>query len=63
MTKPDVDNFSRAFYPFLHEERTSDGKLLEDLGFSLLEKARESAETVVADLEADVRDAQVSIQE
>jgi len=44
MTKPDVDNFSRAFYPFLHEERTSDGKLMEDLGFSVLEKARESAE-------------------
>ncbi len=44
MTKPDVDNFSRAFYPFLHEERSGDGKLMEELGFSLLEKARESAE-------------------
>jgi D-sedoheptulose 7-phosphate isomerase len=44
MTKPDVDNFSRAFYPFLHEEKTDSGKLTEDLGFSLLEKARESVE-------------------
>jgi len=59
MTKPDVDNFSRAFYPFLHEERTSDGKLLEDLGFSLLEKARESAE-VKTKFFADNRDAILS---
>lgn len=44
MTKPDVDNFSRAFYPFLHDEQADDGKLMEDLGFSLLEKSRESAE-------------------
>jgi len=59
MTKPDVDNFSRAFYPFLHEERTSDGKLLEDLGFSLLEKARESAE-VKTKFFADNKDAILS---
>lgn len=44
MTKPDVDNFSRAFYPFLHDEEADDGKLMESLGFSLLEKARESVE-------------------
>src|SRR6185503_18584345 len=44
MTKPDVDNFSRAFYPFLHDEPKDHGKLMEDLGFSLLEKARESVE-------------------
>ncbi len=44
MGKPDVDSFSRAFYPFLHEESTDDGRLMEDLGFSLLEKARESVE-------------------
>ena len=44
MTKPDVDNFSRAFYPFLHDEKTDNAKLMEDLGFSLLEKARESVE-------------------
>ena len=59
MTKPDVDNFSRAFYPFLHEERTSDGKLMEDLGFSLLEKARESAE-VKTKFFADNKDAILS---
>src|SRR6476620_8699131 len=59
MTKPDVDNFSRAFYPFLHEESTSDGKLLEDLGFSLLEKARESAE-VKTKFFADNKDAILS---
>src|SRR5262245_49837035 len=44
MSKPDVDSFSRAFYPFLHDEATNNGKLIEDLGFSLLEKARESVE-------------------
>jgi D-sedoheptulose 7-phosphate isomerase len=59
MPKPDVDNFSRAFYPFLHEERTIDGKLMEDLGFSLLEKARESAE-VKTKFFADNKDAILS---
>jgi len=59
MTKPDVDNFSRAFYPFLHEERAIDGKLMEDLGFSLLEKARESAE-VKTKFFADNKDAILS---
>jgi D-sedoheptulose 7-phosphate isomerase len=59
MTKPDVDNFSRTFYPFLHEERSSDGKLMEDLGFSLLEKARESAE-VKTKFFADNKDAILS---
>jgi len=59
MTKPDVDNFSRAFYPFLHEERSIDGKLMEDLGFSLLEKARESAE-VKTKFFADNKDAILS---
>lgn len=44
MSKPDVDNFSRAFYPFLHEETTDNGRLMEDLGYSLLEKARESVD-------------------
>ena len=59
MTKPDIDNFSRAFYPFLHEERTSDVKLMEDLGFSLLEKARKSAE-VKTKFFADNKDAILS---
>jgi D-sedoheptulose 7-phosphate isomerase len=44
MTKPDVEDFSRAFYPFLHDEERDSNKLIEDLGFSLLEKARESVE-------------------
>jgi D-sedoheptulose 7-phosphate isomerase len=44
MTKPDVDEFSKAFYPFLHDEPVDSGKLMQDLGFSLLEKARASVE-------------------
>jgi len=44
MDKPEVDNFSRAFYPFLHDEAKDPTKLIEDLGFSLLEKTRESVE-------------------
>jgi D-sedoheptulose 7-phosphate isomerase len=44
MTKPTVDNFSRSFYPFLHEEQQEPKPLLEELGFSMLEKARESVE-------------------
>jgi D-sedoheptulose 7-phosphate isomerase len=44
MAKPTIDNFSRSFYPFLHEEQREPNSLLEELGFSLLEKARESAE-------------------
>ncbi len=37
-------DFSRAFYPFLHEEDKDSNELMEDLRFSLLEKARESIE-------------------
>jgi D-sedoheptulose 7-phosphate isomerase len=44
MTKPTLDNFSRSFYPFLHEEKSESDSLLNDLGFSVLEKARESVE-------------------
>ena len=44
MTKPDIDNFSRAFYPFLHDDQKDSSQLMNDLGFSLLEKARESAD-------------------
>jgi D-sedoheptulose 7-phosphate isomerase len=42
MTKP-ADDFSRAFYPFLHANDSSPGELMADLRLSLLEKARESA--------------------
>jgi D-sedoheptulose 7-phosphate isomerase len=38
-----VDDFSRSFYPFLHEEQKRPEELTEQLTFSLLEKARESA--------------------
>jgi D-sedoheptulose 7-phosphate isomerase len=38
------DDFSRAFYPFLHEEDKKPQDLMEELRFSLLEKARESVE-------------------
>lgn len=44
MSKPDVDNFSRAFYPFLHEEKPASQKIREELGFSLLEKVKESVD-------------------
>jgi D-sedoheptulose 7-phosphate isomerase len=45
MSKPAVDDFSRAFYPFLHEDqKKKPEELIDQLGFSLLEKARESVE-------------------
>ena len=39
-----VEDFSRAFYPFLHEDDKKPEDLQEELRFSLLEKARESVE-------------------
>lgn len=39
-----IEDFSRAFYPFLHEDGKPAEALLGELRFSLLEKARESAE-------------------
>jgi len=39
-----VDDFSRSFYPFLHEGDKDPQELMEELRFSLLEKARESVE-------------------
>lgn len=44
MTKA-VEDFSQSFYPFLHEENKKPQELLEELRFSLLEKAREGIET------------------
>src|SRR5918911_5062096 len=44
MGKAPAEDFSRAFYPFLHEERREPQELMEELRFSLLEKARESVE-------------------
>jgi D-sedoheptulose 7-phosphate isomerase len=39
-----VEDFSRAFYPFLHEDDKKPQDLQEELRFSLLEKVRESVE-------------------
>jgi D-sedoheptulose 7-phosphate isomerase len=39
-----TEDFSRAFYPFLHEDRKKPPELTEELRFSLLEKVRESDE-------------------
>ena len=44
MTKPAIDDFSRSFYPFLHEDQKQPEELKKQLAFSLLEKARESVE-------------------
>lgn len=45
MSKESVEDFSRAFYPFLHsDEKKRPQELMDDLRFSLLEKARESVE-------------------
>ncbi len=41
MTKK-VEDFSRAFYSFLHEDERKPPELTEELRFSLLEKVRES---------------------
>ena len=43
MSKP-LEDFSRAFYPFLHEDDRRPQELMEELRFSLMEKARESVE-------------------
>ena len=37
-----AEDFSKAFYPFLHGDEKEPGQLREELRFSLLEKARES---------------------
>lgn len=44
MSKESAEGFSRAFYPFLHEDRKKPQELMEELSFSLLEKARESVD-------------------
>ncbi len=38
------DDFSKAFYPFLHEGERAPAELMEELRFSLLEKSREGNE-------------------
>jgi D-sedoheptulose 7-phosphate isomerase len=39
-----VEGFSQVFYPFLHEQKKAPRELIAGLRFSLLEKARESAQ-------------------
>jgi len=39
-----AEDFSRSFYPFLHDVEKKPQELMEELRFSLLEKARESVE-------------------
>jgi len=39
-----IEDFSRSFYPFLHDDDKKPQDLQEELRFSLLEKARESVE-------------------
>ncbi|HSS20535.1 MAG TPA: SIS domain-containing protein [Pyrinomonadaceae bacterium] len=43
MTKT-LDDFSRSFYPFLHDEQKRPEDLIEEMTFSLLEKVRESVD-------------------
>lgn len=44
MSKPVLDDFSRSFYPFLHDEQKHPKELLEEMTFSLLQKVGESVE-------------------
>jgi len=39
-----LDDFSRRFYPFLHEQERAPRELMQELRFSLMEKVRESVE-------------------
>ncbi len=39
-----TEDFSREFYPFLHEDKKAPGEFIAGLRFSLLEKASESAQ-------------------
>lgn len=43
MSQP-INDFSRSFYPFLHESGKRPHELMDELRFSLMEKARESVE-------------------
>lgn len=50
--KQPLDNFSRSFYPFLHQEREQPKELVEEMTFSLMEKVRESVEVKTRFFEA-----------
>lgn len=54
MSKPAIDDFSRSFYPFLHDEQEKRPEdLTAEMTFSLLEKVRESVEVKTAFFEAN----------
>lgn len=53
MSKPAIDDFSRSFYPFLHDEQKRPEALTEELSFSLMEKVRESVAVKTAFFEAN----------
>jgi D-sedoheptulose 7-phosphate isomerase len=53
MSKHAVDDFSRSFYPFLHEDQKRPEELMTHMAFSLLEKARESVDVKTRFFEAD----------
>ncbi len=53
MSKPAIDDFSRSFYPFLHDEQKRPEDLMEEMTFSLLEKVRESVEVKTTFFEAN----------
>lgn len=48
-----AEDFSRAFYPFLHDDTNKSQDLMKQLRFSLMEKARESVEVKTAFFEAN----------
>jgi D-sedoheptulose 7-phosphate isomerase len=53
MSKPAIDDFSRSFYPFLHDEQKRPEDLTAEMTFSLLEKVRESVAVKTAFFEAN----------
>ncbi|CAN5850883.1 SIS domain-containing protein [soil metagenome] len=53
MSKPALDDFSRSFYPFLHEDQKQPDELMAQMAFSILEKARESVEVKTRFFEAN----------
>jgi D-sedoheptulose 7-phosphate isomerase len=53
MSKPVINDFSRSFYPFLHDEQKRSEDLPKDLAFSLMEKVRESVAVKTSFFEAN----------
>ncbi|MCM3872957.1 MAG: SIS domain-containing protein [Pyrinomonadaceae bacterium] len=53
MSKPTLEDFSRSFYPFLHEDQKQPEELMAEMAFSILEKARDSTEVKTRFFEAN----------